>query len=285
MRHSALALLIGLLLTACGTPTSGNQATGRSDGAHDAHGDHPQIDVQLTDWTGEARTVTARVVNGKLLHEHDILLGHVTSAKSSGAAGEGRVEALATPVTKTHRWPSGVIPYTFHPDVPATVRNQVMKAIETFDRNTNVRWVPRTTEVYYTQFIVDSGCYSYVGRSSILRQPQPISLGRGECGLSGAIHEMAHAAGLYHEQSRPDRDQYVRILWENIPPEWHSQYQHGRKSTAHGAYNYTSIMHYPAYFKGKLAIQPLDPNVNPSTLGSARTLSQGDIDGLNSLYP
>ena len=32
------------------------------------------------------------------------------------------------------------------------------------------------------------------------------------------VHEMMHAAGFWHEQSRPDRDRFVRIYWDNIKP-------------------------------------------------------------------
>lgn len=40
-----------------------------------------------------------------------------------------------------------------------------------------------------------------------------------QCSNVGSItHLIIHTLGLWHEQSRPDRDDYIEILWDNIYP-------------------------------------------------------------------
>ena len=61
-------------------------------------------------------------------------------------------------------------------------------------------------------------------------------------------HEFLHALGVHHEQNRPDRDQYVDILWDNMNPKWKSQFSRRDSSEVlgYGPYDYGSVMHYGA---------------------------------------
>ena len=60
-------------------------------------------------------------------------------------------------------------------------------------------------------------------------------------------HEIGHAIGFVHEQSRPDRDEYVNIIESNIMSgKEHNFVKYSdRTVNNHGvAYDYGSLMHY-----------------------------------------
>merc|ERR1740139_1163679 len=68
-------------------------------------------------------------------------------------------------------------------------------------------------------------------------------------GLSNGIaaHEIMHAVGACHEQSRSDRDSYIQILWQNIQSGWADQFQTTSCCSTQEPYDYLSIMHYGGY--------------------------------------
>ena len=84
-------------------------------------------------------------------------------------------------------------------------RSRIDQAAAKFSTVTGgcVRWVRRSSQSDYVGIQNSaSGCWSLVGRSG---GRQPLNLANG-CTGSGTIeHEMLHALGMWHEQSRPDR--------------------------------------------------------------------------------
>ena len=59
------------------------------------------------------------------------------------------------------------------------------------------------------------------------------------------VHEFIHAFGFHHEQVRPDRDNYVEIIYENIPENKVSNFNLFTGSLTYGVqYDGFSVMHY-----------------------------------------
>ena len=92
----------------------------------------------------------------------------------------------------------------------------------------------------------DEGCQSLVGKGE---GEQDLWLHK-DCILYGAIlHEFIHAWGFYHEQNRPDRNDYVQVLKENINDTmWFNFEMNVEYKTFDVPYDYGSIMHYGSYF-------------------------------------
>jgi hypothetical protein len=94
-----------------------------------------------------------------------------------------------------------------------------------------------------------SGCWSYIGQITTSGR-QTIHLGSGCVHQMIIEHEFLHALGIYHEQSRPDRDDWIVIHWDNIQSNYHSQYSAISSSgwaNQNVDYDKESVMHYPWY--------------------------------------
>ncbi|XP_078681974.1 uncharacterized protein LOC144916625 isoform X10 [Branchiostoma floridae x Branchiostoma belcheri] len=145
------------------------------------------------------------------------------------------------------RWPKGVIPYTIDcslQNIPAAL-TAIRTAMRQWEERTCIRFVKRTTEKDYLDFYRHKYCQCPVGR---IGGRQRLSVGNGCEFTHVMIHEIGHAIGFWHEQSRPDRDNWVEVLWDNIEPDLHTAFDKYGKAEIDSLgveYDYGSIMHYP----------------------------------------
>ena len=109
------------------------------------------------------------------------------------------------------------------------------------------------------------GCWSYVGRNYYSGE-QEVSLQSDGCVYTGtAVHELCHAVGFWHEQNRPDRDDYITVNFANIDPDNAHNFDKYTADYFGTPYDYYSIMHYTEYafsVNGQKTIIPKQAGVN-----------------------
>uniref|UniRef100_A0A8C5FSC2 Metalloendopeptidase n=1 Tax=Gadus morhua TaxID=8049 RepID=A0A8C5FSC2_GADMO len=175
------------------------------------------------------------------------------------------------------------IPYTVSRAYTSAERSRIVSAMQSFHRTTCIRFVPRRNQKDHISVQSGGGCYSSLGRTG---GRQVLSLRRSGCMNFGIMqHELNHALGFNHEQTRSDRDRYVRINWKNINRR--SAYNFNRKNTnnLNTPYDYTSIMHYGRRafsINGRDSITPI-PN-SRVRIGQRRGMTRNDILRINRLY-
>ena len=168
------------------------------------------------------KPITYTVFSNCALFEGDIILETINKVDNRGRRERAfkSTSAFRTGVgieRERFLWPNRIVPFKIDQNFPLRMRRRIEEAINQFRYRTRLNFYERTDSLAkaypnYINIKPSRGCWSFVGMRG----------GRQDIGLvpwckkSAIIHEIGHTVGLWHEQSREDRDKFVRINYDNI---------------------------------------------------------------------
>ncbi|KAK5853156.1 hypothetical protein PBY51_006971 [Eleginops maclovinus] len=247
--------------------------------AHDGsdHGADSEILKDQSD-TEDISTTILRMNNGssELILEGDLMIPRTRNAMKC--------------ISKRYNclWPKSAngnveVPYILSSKYDQSEKNTIVNAMKDIEYNTCVRYVPRARQTAYLDIEPRYGCATTPG---YLGDKQTVSLQRFGCISHGIIqHELLHTLGFYHEHTRSDRNQYVKINWDNVIEFFKPQFRQMDTKNLNTSYDYTSIMHYARRSLGKFNSETITPIPDASVpIGKSRRLSDIDIVRINRLY-
>ncbi|GMT14735.1 hypothetical protein PFISCL1PPCAC_6032, partial [Pristionchus fissidentatus] len=180
-------------------------------------------------------------------------------------------------------WGKTPIPYSIY-NISDHVKETFRNALTHWEEVTCVRFIENGPGTDRVSIYANEGCSSTVGK---VGGEQTMSLADSCKSLGTVIHEVEHLLGVFHTQSRVDRDSFVEVLSENIQPgSEHDFEKYSDTSETLGIpYEYGSLLHYSDTLfssNGQPTLHSLDPLYQKS-MGS-HLPSFYDIALINTFY-
>jgi len=194
-------------------------------------------------------------------------------------------------IGESYRWPENTVVYIIDPEFDADQKAKLLAAWEEITQYTCIQFRERTdtetNHVFVRKREDGAGCSSSVGHLG--QSQQFINLEASCVDRHGTlIHEMIHTIGFYHEQSRPDRDDYITVQYENVESgKEHNfnKYSYSEVTTLDVKYDYGSIMHYSAFGFSNNGEPTIVAKENTNlTMGQRVEMSSSDILKIQKLY-
>ncbi|XP_070200448.1 blastula protease 10-like [Littorina saxatilis] len=221
-----------------------------------------------------------------------LILGVVLflSGLTSVEASVWRTRRAIATADPDNRWTNGEIFYQLSPTLQGNL-SALKQAMADWERHTCIRFLPASPNTRDKLLITEGNgvvCASYLGSKV---GEQELVLGR-QCREDkvASLHELGHAIGLLHENQRPDKDQFVEIIFKNAIGAHLASLIKLNESvideTLKIPYDYRSIMHLSGYAFAKgaaMTIRTLDPTFQ-DVIGQRKSLSFRDIKTVNLMY-
>ena len=211
------------------------------------------------------------------------------------------LRGFALDLTNNQKWTNGIVPFTIDQVYSARETSIIYSAMRIIEISTGgdgkncIKFVPRSTETTFLRIYNGNGCWSYVGRrftgAQLLSLKKPTIDSPASCLFIGTVtHELVHALGFDHEHVRPDRDNFIKIIWDRInnPLINLNNFNIIQNGLDLGfGYDYESIMHYHSTafsIDGSPTIIPLKSGVELKNNFDRTYLSQIDIEEIRKFY-